>query len=88
MRCQSINEDTRRSYPDLHVTTLLGARNLRFVGSSSKGIESVIQILPQVLWESSHSHFYRYVVNVTRVTNSQPTFGGYGRQSGPNVSVG
>jgi hypothetical protein len=37
-----INEDMRNNYPDLHVTSLLGARNPHFMGSPSKGTESVI----------------------------------------------
>jgi hypothetical protein len=46
MGCQAVNEDMRSSYPDLHVTSLLGARNPLFAGSPSKGTESVIQCLP------------------------------------------
>jgi hypothetical protein len=76
MGCQAVNEDMRSSYPDLHVTTLLGARNPRFTGSPSKGTESVIRCLPQVPWEAPHSHLCRYLGKVTRVTNSQSASGG------------
>jgi hypothetical protein len=46
MGCQAASEDMRSSDLDLHVTTLLSANNPHFIGSPSKGIESVIQRLP------------------------------------------
>jgi hypothetical protein len=58
------------------------------MGSPSKGTESVIRCLPQVPWESPHSHLCRYLGKATKVTNSQSASGGYSRQSGPNVWEG
>jgi hypothetical protein len=75
---EAVNKYMRNTYPDLHVTTLLGARNPPFVGSPSKGTESVIRRFPQVPWETPHGHLCRYLGKVTRVTNSQSTSEGGG----------
>jgi hypothetical protein len=37
MGYQAANEEMRSSYPDLHVTTLLGARNPHFHGITLQG---------------------------------------------------
>jgi len=54
------------SYPNLHASTLLDASEPFFARPPSKGIEGMIQHMPQVPWESHNDHLCRHLGKVTK----------------------